>query len=80
MIRNPSHSLSHNTLPRVGGLLRQMVAALFRAPALARQRRALMALDDRLLSDIGYSRDAAEAEAARPLLSAAWDAPRHWRC
>lgn len=43
--------------------------------AVARQRRALAALDDRLLADIGVSREAALAEAGRP----AWDAPRHWR-
>lgn len=32
----------------------------------ARQRRALLALDDRLLSDIGISRAEAEGEACKP--------------
>ena len=39
-----------------------------------RQRRALLALDDRLLSDIGISRADAEGEAARRY----WDLPRHY--
>jgi uncharacterized protein YjiS (DUF1127 family) len=33
---------------------------------LARQRRALLALDDRMLKDIGISRAEAEGEACRP--------------
>lgn len=41
---------------------------------LHRQRRALAALDDARLRDIGLSREDAEAEARRPL----WDAPAHW--
>ena len=41
---------------------------------LARQRRALAALDDRALADIGLTRDAAESEARRPF----WDAPESW--
>ena len=39
-----------------------------------RQRRALQTLDPALLEDIGISREAAEAEAARPF----WDVPAHW--
>ncbi|MBT9384695.1 DUF1127 domain-containing protein [Pseudooceanicola sp. CBS1P-1] len=39
-----------------------------------RERRALSKLSDALLSDIGYSREAARAEAARR----AWDAPRRF--
>lgn len=42
---------------------------------LYRQRRALAALDDHQLRDLGLTRAQAEAEAARPL----WDAPAHWR-
>ncbi|SEA52603.1 DUF1127 domain-containing protein [Rubrimonas cliftonensis] len=38
---------------------------------LIRQRRALAALDARLLADIGLSREDAEAEARRPF----WDGP-----
>ncbi len=41
----------------------------------ARQRRALALLDDRQLADIGISRNAADAEAARPFWDAA-DVPR----
>ncbi len=40
-----------------------------------RQRRALERLDDAALEDIGVSREAARAEAARPF----WDAPETWR-
>jgi uncharacterized protein YjiS (DUF1127 family) len=62
----------HRTLP----LPRPSLASrLMSALALARSRRALDALDDRLLRDIGLDRAAAAAEAARGL----WDAPPHWR-
>ena len=37
----------------------------------ARQRRALAALDDRLLDDVGLTREESEREAARP----PWDLP-----
>jgi uncharacterized protein YjiS (DUF1127 family) len=43
--------------------------------SLYRQRRTLAALDDRALDDIGLNRDAAQAEAKRPV----WDVPSHWR-
>lgn len=46
-----------------------------KAAALSRQRRALSALDDALLRDIGLTRYEALTEASRPF----WDAPRHWR-
>ncbi|WP_298261382.1 DUF1127 domain-containing protein [uncultured Litoreibacter sp.] len=42
---------------------------------LYRQRRALAALDDTRLADIGLNRAEAEAEAARPV----WDAPSYWK-
>lgn len=42
---------------------------------LYRQRRALAALDDTRLTDLGLSRSEAEAEANRPI----WDAPVHWK-
>lgn len=45
------------------------------ARGLARQRRKLGNLDDRMLEDIGVTRPQAEAEANRPF----WDAPRWWR-
>lgn len=50
----------------------------FRRLALAlsarRQRIALARLEDRLLDDAGIDRDAARAEAARPI----WDVPVTW--
>nr|WP_246030375.1 DUF1127 domain-containing protein [Litoreibacter halocynthiae] len=42
---------------------------------LYRQRRALAALDDSRLADIGLSRREADAEARRPV----WDAPAYWK-
>jgi len=46
-----------------------------RRVALQRQRRALRALDRRLLRDVGLTPGQARTEAARPF----WDAPAHWR-
>ncbi len=42
--------------------LRRVLAVWRRSTALSRQRRALAALDDRLLDDIGLTRAQAEAE------------------
>jgi uncharacterized protein YjiS (DUF1127 family) len=42
------------------------VARLLRWHELARQRRTLLTLDDRLLKDIGVTRAEAEREASRP--------------
>ena len=42
---------------------------------LYRQRRALAALDETRLADLGLSRHEAEAEANRPV----WDAPAYWK-
>ena len=42
--------------------------------AVRRQRKALSALEDHLLEDIGVTREQAETEAKRPL----WDTPSHW--
>ncbi|MBL9049181.1 MAG: DUF1127 domain-containing protein [Tabrizicola sp.] len=42
--------------------------------ALRRERNRLGRLDDRLLRDIGVTREQALAEASRP----DWDAPTHW--
>jgi len=44
--------------------------------ALWRSRRALGALCENQLQDIGISRSQARAEAAKPI----WDAPSSWRC
>lgn len=58
-LKRPSH--------RKGGVLAYI--------SLYRQRRALAALDDAALSDIGLTKAEAHAEAARPV----WDAPLHWK-
>lgn len=55
--------------------LRRLIRTILRAPQVARQRRALAALDDHLLRDIGLTPAQASHEATRP----GWDAPRHWR-
>jgi uncharacterized protein YjiS (DUF1127 family) len=49
--------------------------ALLRALDMQRSRRSLGALDDRMLRDIGLTRDEARAEADR----AAWDVHPTWR-
>jgi uncharacterized protein YjiS (DUF1127 family) len=51
-----------------------LLARLRLALAARAQRRALARADDRLLDDIGVSRDQALAEARRP----AWDVPPTW--
>jgi uncharacterized protein YjiS (DUF1127 family) len=45
---------------------------------LARQRRALLRLDDRMLKDIGISRADAVGEASRPFWDEGGDPWRHW--
>lgn len=55
--------------------VRSLLDQLRRANAIARQRRALLELDDAILRDIGLTRTQAVQEASRPF----WDAPRHWR-
>ncbi len=57
------------TVERPGLLTRLRNALSLRA-----QRRELASLDDRALSDIGLSRDAALKEARRPV----WDVPSNW--
>lgn len=42
--------------------------------AARRERGALARLDDRMLADIGLTRDEARAEMSRPM----WDVPAHW--
>jgi uncharacterized protein YjiS (DUF1127 family) len=51
-----------------------LLARLRLALAARAQRRALARADDRLLDDIGVSRDQALAEARRPV----WDVPPTW--
>ncbi len=52
-----------------------IVARIRAALALSHQRRALAALSDEALDDIGVTRLDAHAEATRPV----WDVPAHWR-
>ena len=59
-------------LPQRGVSLAQRLRTM---SSLARQRRALGALDDRLLDDVGLTAEEARTEAAR----APWDAPAHWQ-
>jgi uncharacterized protein YjiS (DUF1127 family) len=69
--RHTTASLARRpTAHRQPGLLARLRLAL----ALRAQRRALARADDRLLDDIGIDRDAALAEANRPV----WDVPRSW--
>ncbi len=60
-----------STAPAIGGL----IAPLFAAHDVWRQRRTLADLDDHLLADIGLTRHEATSEAARPI----WDVPATWR-
>lgn len=69
----PALSATPLQLPR--NPLARLWQRLEQARALSHQRRALKALDDTRLRDIGLDRTAALTEAARPC----WDAPRHWR-
>jgi uncharacterized protein YjiS (DUF1127 family) len=65
------HSLQTLEVPAPFGgwdnLFRRLVARLLRIYGRQQQRRALRELDDRMLADIGLSREQAEAEARKPL-------------
>lgn len=54
---------------RLGGFAATAFARLLRWHELARQRRALLALNERMLKDIGITRAEAEREASRPFWS-----------
>ena len=60
----PAHAAPTRFFPRIGAALN-----------VYRQRRAMLALDDHLLNDMGLIRPQAMAEAARPIR----DAPQIWR-
>ena len=65
-----THFRTAPTAAPIVGLLAQFGAGLFRVRAALiarRQRRSLLALDDRMLADIGISRSQAYGEATRPL-------------
>jgi uncharacterized protein YjiS (DUF1127 family) len=65
-------STACQTAPRRASLL----SALITRFAVLRQRRALVALDDSALQDIGLTRLEATTEGKRRF----WDAPDSWRC
>jgi len=52
----------------------RLLALVWQALALARQRRALRDLAPERLRDIGLTAQEAADEAAKPV----WDVPRHW--
>ncbi len=54
---------------------RSLMARIFQAIELTRQRRVLAQLDDAALEDIGVTRAEASAEARRFF----WDAPDFWK-
>ncbi|MEM6618283.1 MAG: DUF1127 domain-containing protein [Pseudomonadota bacterium] len=68
--------MTTSTLTRIAPARARTVWAVFtHARQIARERRALARLGTEQLHDIGLSREAAAAEAARRF----WDAPEHWR-
>jgi uncharacterized protein YjiS (DUF1127 family) len=67
--RRARHAVPLATRLRAAGVW--LVLALLRSHELAQQRRRLLALDDRMLKDIGITRAEATRESARPF----WDAP-----
>jgi uncharacterized protein YjiS (DUF1127 family) len=62
--------------PTLGALAAAALGRLLRWHELARQRRALFALNERMLKDIGVSRADAEREAGRPFWQ---DGIQPWR-
>jgi len=70
----PALSALHASVP-VAARPRLSLRTLVDLIGLARSRKALADLDDRMLRDIGLTRAEARSEAARP----AWDVPAGWR-
>ncbi len=67
--------MTYISLPRTGRAPRKNLwSRIAMAYALMRQRRRLAQLDEAALTDIGVSREEAQAEARRPV----WDAPQSW--
>jgi uncharacterized protein YjiS (DUF1127 family) len=68
MLTNGEHALATVARPRRGlaALFTALLESLNAFEERSRQRRALAALDDRLLADIGLDRWTVEADLARP--------------
>jgi uncharacterized protein YjiS (DUF1127 family) len=67
------------SLPRALGALNEAVTAVLRWREVRKQRRALLALSDHLLKDIGILRLDAIREASRPFWDTSLDGWRGWR-
>jgi uncharacterized protein YjiS (DUF1127 family) len=65
-------------LPRLRAGLSSLVLRLLRWQELARERRALAAMDDHMLKDIGLSRADARREAGRPFWDDGGELWRNW--
>lgn len=70
MTHIPLETLSLHRAAPFAGLVRRLSLGL----GVRRQRRRLAELDDAQLRDIGLTREAARAEADRPV----WDVPQTW--
>jgi uncharacterized protein YjiS (DUF1127 family) len=84
MAEHRSESFARKALPvRLGPGLpawtRRAIELILGWQEVARQRRALLKLDERLLKDIGITRADAEREASRPFWDPAQERWRDWR-
>lgn len=70
----PSHT--HSSASRIAGHVRRLAHMLELALEVRRERRMLATLDDRGLSDVGFDRGRAHAEAQRSF----WDLPANRLC
>lgn len=66
---------THQSALPLRGNRPSLMARVFNAFSLQRQRNRLADLDDAILDDIGITRGQALKESARPF----WDAPDHWQ-
>ena len=65
--------------PRLAAWTRRAIELVLGWQEVARQRRALLALDEHLLKDIGITRADAEREASRPFWDPGQERWRDWR-
>lgn len=73
-------SSTHHTIDAVGNSAvprLNLLQRVFAAFTVRRERRALLALDDRMLADVGLSHADAYREAKRPFLDVPAYGPRH---